>query len=111
MQKRSKRKNVGKYATPLKIAVAREYLTSELGYKGLGIKYGIPTSSVCDFVKWYREKYGDGTEGTPGAEGVDKGPMDEANLKITALEMLIANASKELGIDLVKKFGTKQPKK
>lgn len=111
MQKPSKRKNVGKYASQLKIAVAREYLTSDLGYKGLGIKYGISKSSVCDFVKWYREKYGDGIVEGPVAVGVDKTPMEEADLKITALEMLIANASKELGVDLVKKFGTKQPKK
>ena len=37
--------------------------------------------------------------------------LKEANLKVTALEMLIENASKELGVDLIKKFGTKQPKK
>lgn len=111
MQKPSKRKNVGKYAPQLKIAVAREYLTSDLGYKGLGIKYGIPPTSICHFVKWYREKYGEGIVETRVAVVVEKMPVDEANLKITALEMLIANASKELGIDLVKKYGTKQPKK
>jgi hypothetical protein len=37
--------------------------------------------------------------------------LTEANLKITALQMLIENASEELGVDLVKKFGTKQPDK
>ena len=34
--------------------------------------------------------------------------LKEANLKIAALEMLIENAGKELGVDLVKKLGTKQ---
>jgi hypothetical protein len=34
--------------------------------------------------------------------------LKEAHLKIAALEMLIENAGKELGVDLVKKPGTKQ---
>jgi hypothetical protein len=37
--------------------------------------------------------------------------LKEALLKVEALELLIANAQKELGIDLVKKLGTKQPGK
>ena len=110
MKKPSKRKYAGKYDPRLKIAIAREYLTSDLGYKGLGIKYNIPPTSIAVFIKWYRDKYPDGIVESSGA-AVEHKPVDEANLKITALEMLIENASKELGIDLVKKFGTRQPKK
>jgi len=34
--------------------------------------------------------------------------LREANIRITALEMMIKNAEQELGIDIVKKSGTKQ---
>jgi hypothetical protein len=34
--------------------------------------------------------------------------LKEANLKIAGLEMLIETAHKELGVDMVKKPGTKQ---
>ena len=110
MNKPSKRKNSGKYDPQFKLAIAREYLTSDLGYKSLGIKYNVPTTTIVKFVKWYQEKYPGGeVEGPVGI--ADTGTTEETNLKITALEMLIENASKELGIDLVKKFGTKQQNK
>jgi len=38
-------------------------------------------------------------------------PLGEDSLQVIALQMLIENASKELGVDIVKKFGTKQPGK
>jgi transposase-like protein len=110
MNKPLKRKTTGKYDAALKIAVAREYLTSELGYVALSKKYDIPDSTVRGFVKWYKEKYPDGVILPPEAMKT-KLPEDQASLQITALQMLIENASKELGIDLVKKFGTKQPNK
>lgn len=34
--------------------------------------------------------------------------LKQANLKVAAWEMLLQNAGKELGVDIVKKFGTKQ---
>lgn len=111
MKRPVKRKNLGKYDAQLKIAIVREYLTSNLGYNGLAIKYNIPVSSIRGFLKWYRDKYPEGIEEAAVAVMPDQQPSDESNLKIAALEMLIENASKELGIDLVKKFGTKQPKK
>ncbi len=106
------------YAPSLKIAIAREYLTSSLGFVKLAKKYDLPgEATVRHFLRWYRQKYPDGqTEETPGLTQTEAPPaghkeLSEANLKITALEMLIENAGKELGVDLVKKFGTKQPKK
>ena len=99
------------YANSLKIAIAREYLTSDLGFGKLGAKHGLSTATVNYFVKWYRAKYPDGIieqqTTLPQQSDTDKA-LKEANLKIAALEMLIENAGKELGIDLVKKSGTKQ---
>jgi transposase-like protein len=114
MQTPQKKKYTGKYDAKLKIAIAREYLTSDLGYRSLSEKYNIPRTSIHDIVKWYKEKYPEGVEGdaeNTSERRTGNKDMIEANLKITALEMLIENAGKELGIDLVKKFGTKQPKK
>ncbi len=114
-----KRGAPGKYPPDLKIAIAREYLSSDLGYGALGVKYGYSAITIVHFVKWYRDHYpGDpvakapssAVADTPEDKAVSK-QLTEANLKITALEMLIQNASKELGVDLVKKHGTKQSPK
>lgn len=118
MQTPQKKKFSGKYDPQLKLAIARDYFTSHLGYGSLAKKYDVPQGTVPSIVKWYRKKYGDGTESSLGTGATEEPPpvvsskeLKEASLKITALEMLIENAGKELGIDLVKKFGTKQPKK
>jgi transposase-like protein len=116
----NKSKNQGRpaiYDAAYKIAIAREYLSSELGVVRLARKYGLRSGATERFfVKWYKEKYPDGvteqevipTEKSPPAS---EKMLKEAGLKIAALEMLIAEASKELKIDLVKKFGTKLSKK
>jgi len=110
MDKPVKRKNQGKYSPQLKITIAREYLTTDMGYRCLSVKYDIPLTSIVDFVKWYKKKYGEEIVELPENEIVQK-PLDDSQLKVTALELLIENASKELGVDLVKKFGTKQRNK
>ena len=107
------------YESSLKIAVAREYLTSNLGYGKLAQKYGLNSPSVVrEFVKWYNKRYPQGHEQQPqpglevkSREMQGDKALQEANLKIEALETLIEIAQKELGIDIVKKFGTKQSMK
>lgn len=109
MQTPEKKKFRGKYDPQLKLTIAREYLTTELGYGSLSKKYNIPSSSIHDIVKWYKEKYGDGFVEPAVVESSNQPNIKD--LKITALQMLIENASKELGVDLIKKFGTKQSEK
>ena len=105
------------YDPVFKIAIAREYLTTSLGFTKLAKKYNLPSEATArHFLRWYRRKYPNGTvEETVEVKDIEMPAVDkelkEANLKITALEMLIENAGKELGVDLVKKFGTKQSKK
>ena len=105
------------YLPSFKIAIAREYLTTSLGFTKLAKKYNLPSEATPRyFLKWYTNKYPDGIVELPAEDKSSEvskecNDLKEANLKITALEMLIENASKELGVDLVKKFGTKQPKK
>ncbi|RZL07915.1 MAG: transposase [Pedobacter sp.] len=97
------------YDPKLKIVVAREYLTSGMGYMKLAKKYGLPhADTVRHFVKWYKNKYVEQPEDQNIEIAANTNGLTETDLKITALQMLIENASKELGIDLVKKFGTKQ---
>ena len=99
------------YDSVFKLSIAREYLTSSLGYGALARKYGLKISTVRFFVRWYRVKEVLLTEAKGSATPPPSEPKaDEAaevNLKVTALELLIQTASKELGVDLVKKFGTK----
>ena len=104
------------YDSALKIAVAREYLTSHLGYSKVGKKYGISADTVKYIVKWYRKNSLTLEASAQPAEDshTDLSPLElarqlkEANLKITALEMLYENASKEAGFDILKKLGAKQ---
>lgn len=113
------------YESSFKIALAREYLTSNLGYKTLAKKYGLEKyHTLIHFVKWYKKHYPDAGEpiqqqaqavvAAKPRSGDDKQltkQLKEADLKIAGLEMLIENAQKELGIDIVKKSGTKQSHK
>jgi transposase-like protein len=106
------------YDRAFKIAIAREYLTSDLGYGALAKKYNLPLAKTVDyFVKWYKKNYTeevqqpctteDSLSGSLNSTEVSK-QLKEANLKIAGLEMLIETAREELGIDIVKKPGTKQ---
>jgi len=113
MNSPKKKKRTSKYDPKLRIAIAQEYLTTDLGYGSLAKKYGIAASTIKDFITWYKQKYTEGME-VPAAEASEVSNSEErtdSDLKVIALQLLIENASKELGVDLVKKFGTKQPKK
>ena len=113
-----KPKKMGKppiYSPELKIAVAREYLSGNLGYGMLAKKHNLKSGDCVRYmVSWYQKRHSNATETTadnqPGC-GNEIKLLQQADLKIIALEMLIENASKELGVDLVKKFGSKQSKK
>lgn len=102
-----------------KIAVAREFLMGQLSYSQLSTKHNLPSRDTARyFVCWYKawlEKQEHSIEQTePVNKGYDSDleqQLKQANLRITALEMLIKNAEQELGIDIVKKSGTKQQDK
>lgn len=110
------------YDNSLKIAIAREYLTGNLGYGALAEKHGIASlETVRHFVKWYKTHYPGSLQSsdasfkkvtTTSVEDLDvMQQLKESNLKIAGLEMLIEIAQKELGIDIIKKPGTKQSTK
>lgn len=129
-----KEKSAGRpsqYEEKDKIAIAREYLSGSLSYNEIAKKYSFERkATVRHFVRWYQKHYQGAdkhivkttkpvstkaaihaakpllAEKPPRQTEKDK-QLKAAQLKIAALEMLIANAKKELGIDLVKKSGTK----
>jgi len=114
----NKQGRVPTYGNAFKIAIAREYLTGNLGYGTLAKKYNLPLAKTVEyFVKWYKKNYPENGLPLPlaqqhpdndtGNKHVSK-QLKEANLRIAGLEMLIETARKELGIDIVKKPGTKQ---
>jgi transposase-like protein len=107
------------YEHSLKVAVAREYLTSQLGYGKLAQKHGLSLATVRFFVRWYKANYPDvespavtsSVETEAGCSPTElellRKQLQQANLKVAAWEMLLENAGKELGVDIVKKFGAK----
>lgn len=107
------------YDESFKIAVAREYLNGQLSQLQLARKHGLPSGdTVHFFVKWYQKQQSQelpSVEATCCAAPATTGELREqlhlAQLKITALEMLIKNAEKELNINIIKKSGTKPPVK
>jgi hypothetical protein len=103
------------YEESFKTALAREYLNGQLSFNQLAKKYNLPGGdTVRYFVRWHNKWLQQQKE--VGSILLSANPqqtelqqkLDQANLRITALEMLIQNAEKELGIDITKKFGTKQ---
>lgn len=122
MQKKGRKGVLGRephFPESLKIAIAREYLTGQLSYGQLAEKHQLPSSDTARyFVTWYK-KWQSQQDSTAAAVPTEQGgalsetidQLKHANLRITALEMLIKNAEKELGVDITKKFGTKQPGK
>lgn len=115
-------KQVGKpaiYDSGLKITVAREYLTGHLGYGKLAAKYGLRNGdTVRTFVKWYKAHYPTPPvsaavteKAEPEEIAVLRKQLQEANLKVAGFEIMLEIAQRELGVDIAKKYGTKQSPK
>ena len=107
-----------RFEESFKIALAREYLNGQLSFNQLAKKYNVPSGdTVRWFVRWYNQWLQQQNEVgsvTPPADPHQpelQQKLEQANLHITALEMLIQNAEKEFGIDITKKSGTKQQSK
>jgi transposase-like protein len=105
------------FSDNFKVQVALEYLNGDLGYGRIGKKYEISKCNVANFVSWYKM----GQESLmnknpveaedPSASPKDIRAMEKklalAELKIAALEKVIAIANEEYRTDLKKKAATK----
>jgi transposase-like protein len=101
------------YDDSFKTAVARDYLDGNLSQLQVAQKHGIVLKTMYHFMRWYRKHRPDGTE-EPQSSSVPLPAPDQlvkelaaARLKITALELLLSNAEREMGVDILKKPGTK----
>jgi len=97
-----------------KLLVARDYHTGNLSQTQIAKKYGLTQNNLFYFVSWYKRNYLEvSEEAQSSSETTAPEPelarqLAEAKLKITALELLLSNAEQELGVDIVKKSGTKR---
>jgi len=120
----TKRKSGGQqvYSDSFKILVSREYLTGKFIYSQLAEKYNLPGEATPRyFMKWYQQWESNLDLEVPQVvDSEDPGikneqelrdELFEANLKITALEILIKKAEELHGAGLVKKSGAKSSKK
>src|SRR3982750_4651465 len=96
-----KKRYAGKYDPAVKIAIAREYLSTDQGYDTLAKKYNIAEGTIPSFIRWYQQRYPPGVteqqqqDAPPAMISQDQPQLQQAHLKIEALELLIENAGKE----------------
>lgn len=117
MEKPRKGKSQGRvplFEDSFKIAVAREYISGIFSASQVARKHGLNQDNIFYFAKWYKRHHPDPQLPTPQGDKLmpsDTAELEKelamARLKITALEMLIRNAEREMGTDIIKKPGTK----
>ena len=100
-----------------KVQLALEYLNGSYSYPQMGKKYGLPPSTLGRFVSWYQKQQDQmKLEESSVPEQLPLAPQVQhdlekklalAEMKIAALEKVIAIANEEYGTDLKKKAATK----
>lgn len=112
-----------KMSHELKEKIVAEYLTGNITYRALGLKYDVPHRSICDWVMEYQGRlpsYRERMQRKRAKEGHPKEAELSNEVKILQaqlraqrlhnklLEEIIRIGGIETGIDWKKKFGTKQ---
>ena len=103
--------------------IIAEYLTGNISYRALGKKHGVPSRSICDWVMKYqgrmpswKEKEKRRKEKATGKKKhklsndvkILQQALCKSELKSELLEEMLRLSEEHTGIDLRKKFGTKQ---
>ena len=108
------RKNT--FSDSFKVQIALEYLNGDYSYPQIANKYDLNERNVSWFVSWYRKNQELMTEEPEETENATAGSSDIkalekklalAEMKIAALEKVIAIANEDYGTDLKKKAATK----
>lgn len=96
--------------------IINDYHVNGLSYRTLGKKYGVPIVTLHRMINKKQEKDVD-QEAELAAETTSpddikalKDELRKAKIKIELQDLMIDIASKELGVDLRKKPGTRQSK-
>ena len=106
------------YDQSFKIAIVREFIAGQYSQTQVAKKHNISEGTMRHFLKWYKKHFPepsmpDSMEDLqpPAPSGRSQSELEKelayAQLKITALEMLISNAEREMGVDIRKKPGSK----
>ena len=105
------------HSDSFKVQVALEYLDGKYSCPQIARKYNIPVKTTEYFVHWYRHVYqstmeneSENTEDVPLSSNERKElerKLAMAEMKIAALEKVIAIANREYKTDLKKKAATK----
>jgi len=106
-----------RYSSNFKIQLALEYLDGDYSTSQIARKYELSTPQVNWFVYWYRKNYPsivtqEPLESEPAPLSLkDSKDLEKkialAEMKIAALEKVIALANEEYGTDLKKKAATR----
>ena len=103
--------------------ISAEYLTGNISYRALGEKYEVPSRSICNWVmkyqgrlpswskkeKWRKEKAtGKKEKKLSNDVKVLQKALRKSELKSELFEEMLKLSEEHTGIDLRKKFGTKQ---
>ena len=100
-----------------KEAIIAEYLTGDYSYRQLGTKYGIDFRKIHSWVSKYKGKIRSikkkaATEAVPSALPIEvkqlQAELRKAKLHNEVLEEMLKLSEQLTGIELRKKFGTKQ---
>lgn len=103
--------------------VAQEYMNGDRSYQQLSVQYGVDRPTIC---RWVKRFYSELSVSEPTSTDMTdtekkelealkkqnaelKKKLEYADLKATAFETMIDIAERQLGIDIKKKPGTKQP--
>jgi len=88
--------------------IIAEYLGGEESYKALGKKYGVNARTIQTWVRAYRKSNDlPTTVEAPSLKEMKK-RLAEAELKNELLEEMLRLSSEQMGVDLRKKFGSRQ---
>lgn len=102
------------YEDSFKILVARDYLSGTLSQLQIAKKYGLSAGNIFYFLSWYKKHYQVASEEPQSSSESSSTDTEllrelaEARLRITALELLLSNAEQEMGVNILKKSGTKR---
>jgi len=103
--------------------IIAEYLTGNISYRALGKKHGVPSRSICDWVMKYqgrmpswKEKEKRRKEKATGKKEPElsnevkvlQKALRKSQLNNELLEEMLKLSEEHTGIDLRKKFGTRQ---
>jgi transposase-like protein len=91
-----------------KSQIISEYLTGEDTFNGLEQKYGVKARTIQTWVRAYRKSHDMSPKVPPENIKALKKELQQMQLKNELLEEMLRLSTEQAGIDIRKKYGTKQ---